>query len=66
MALGLRDLTSSASARMAARRTGVADGPVDVAELHAPFSHQEVILRDAIGIGDDVDVNPSGGALAER
>ena len=53
-----------ASTRIAAEKAGVADGPVDVAELHAPFSHQELILRDALGLGDDVDVNPSGGALA--
>ncbi len=62
--LGLRDLTVSESSRIAAAKAGVADGPVDVAELHAPFSHQELILRDAIGLGDDVSVNPSGGALA--
>ena len=40
------------------------DGPVDVAELHAPFTSQEVILREAIGLSEDVEVNPSGGALA--
>lgn len=62
--LGLRDLTDSASTRIAAAKAGVADGPVDVAELHAPFTHQELILRDALGLGDDVAVNPSGGALA--
>lgn len=62
--LGLRDLTVSESTRIAASKAGVADGPVDVAELHAPFTHQELILRDALGLGDDVDVNPSGGALA--
>jgi acetyl-CoA acetyltransferase len=62
--LGLRDLTVSESTRIAAGRAGVADGPVDVAELHAPFTHQELILREALGLGDDVDVNPSGGALA--
>jgi acetyl-CoA acetyltransferase len=60
--LGLRDLTVSPSARLAGERAG-ADG-VDVAELHAPFTHQELILRDALGLGDAVDVNPSGGALA--
>jgi acetyl-CoA acetyltransferase len=64
MALGLRDLTTSVSAGRAARRAGVAGGAVEVAELHAPFTHQEVILREAIGLGDGVDVNPSGGALA--
>ncbi|CAN5603268.1 thiolase domain-containing protein [soil metagenome] len=62
--LGLRDLTVSESTRIAAEKAGVADGPVDVAELHAPFSHQELILRDAIGLGEGVDVNPSGGALS--
>ena len=47
-----------------ASTAGVGDGPVEVAELLAPFSHEELILRDALGLGDDVDVNPSGGALA--
>jgi acetyl-CoA acetyltransferase len=37
---------------------------VDVAELHAPFAHQELILTGALGLGDGVSVNPSGGALA--
>jgi acetyl-CoA acetyltransferase len=62
--LGLRDLTVSASTKTAAEKAGVAAGPVDVAELHAPFTHQELILREAIGLGDDVAINPSGGALA--
>jgi acetyl-CoA acetyltransferase len=43
---------------------GVERGPVDVAELHAPFSHQELILREAMGLSDGVEINPSGGALA--
>ncbi len=42
----------------------MADGAVDVAELHAPFTHQELILREALGLADDAVVNPSGGALA--
>ncbi|MEU9251918.1 thiolase domain-containing protein [Streptomyces sp. NPDC048270] len=68
--LGLRDLTDSPSTRLAAERAGVFDSPVDTAELHAPFSSQEVVLRKALGIGaggaggDAVAVNPSGGALA--
>ena len=37
--------------------------PVEVAELHAPFTHQEILLREALGLGDGVAVNPSGGAL---
>ncbi len=62
-ALGVRDLTTSPSTRLAAERAGVDRGPVDVAELHAPFTHQELILREALGLGDGVRVNPSGGAL---
>jgi acetyl-CoA acetyltransferase len=64
MALGLRDLTTSASTRMAGERAGVGSAPVDVAELHAPFSPQELIVREALGLGDHGNVNPSGGALA--
>ena len=62
--LGGRDLTKSPSTRRAGEGAGVHDGPVEFAELHAPFSHQEWILRDALGLGDHVTVNPSGGALA--
>jgi acetyl-CoA acetyltransferase len=60
--LGARDLARSESAAAAGRKAG-ADG-VEVAELHARFSHEELILRDALGLGDGVRVNPSGGALA--
>ncbi len=60
--LGTRDLTTSASAAKAGQAAGGSEG-VEVAELHAPFSHQELILRTALGLGDDVVVNPSGGAL---
>jgi acetyl-CoA acetyltransferase len=63
-ALGARDLTRSPSTSLAAERAGVGKGRVDVAEIHAPFTHQEIILREALGLGPDVDVNPSGGALA--
>jgi acetyl-CoA acetyltransferase len=62
-ALGSRDLTSSPSTRLAGERAGVNGVAFDVAELHAPYSYQELVLRDALGIGDGVDVNPSGGAL---
>jgi acetyl-CoA acetyltransferase len=44
----------------------VADGEIDVAEIHAQFSHEELILREALNIGDGVDVNPSGGALTSN
>lgn len=62
--LGARDLTRSPSTARAAERAGAGRERVDVAELHAPFTAQELILRDALGLADDVDVNPSGGALA--
>lgn len=64
--LGVRDLTDSPSTRTAGEKAGVAGGQVDVAELHAPFSHQEIILKRALGLTDDVDVNPSGGALGSN
>jgi acetyl-CoA acetyltransferase len=60
--LGTRDLTRSESARRSADAVGGTAG-VEVAELHAPFSHQELILRSELGLADDVRVNPSGGAL---
>jgi acetyl-CoA acetyltransferase len=60
---GVRDLIRSRSTELAAQGAGVNKGQVEVAELYAPFSHQELILRDALGLDDAVDVNPSGGAL---
>jgi acetyl-CoA acetyltransferase len=62
--LGMRDLTDSVSTRQAAHAAGVDRGPVEVAELYAPFSHQEIILSRALGLGADTSVNPSGGVLA--
>jgi len=62
-ALGVRDLTRSVSTEQAAAKAGVGDGPVHLAELHAPFTHQELLLAQALGLGDETDINPSGGAL---
>ena len=63
--LGARDLTTSTStAASAAAATGGDTGSIEVAELHAPFSHQQLILTEAIGLGASTKVNPSGGALA--
>jgi acetyl-CoA acetyltransferase len=65
--LGARDLTTSSSTTAAAAGAGLGNGAaadVEVAELHAPFAHQELILREALGLGDQVRVNPSGGALS--
>ena len=65
--IGSRDLTtapSAAAAGLAAARAGRTDGArVQIAELHAPFTHQQIILGRALGLGDDVTINPSGGAL---
>lgn len=62
-ALGTRDLTRAASAQAAAEKAGVGKGAVDFAELDAPYTHQELILRESMGLGDDVAINPSGGTL---
>ncbi|MEV6589521.1 thiolase domain-containing protein [Streptomyces acidicola] len=62
--LGVRDLTDSPSTRLAAEKAGAFERPVDTVELHAPFTSQEVILRKALRLDDEVTVNPSGGALA--
>jgi acetyl-CoA acetyltransferase len=67
--LGARDLLTVPSAAGAASAACGGSGvpadvaPIDVAELHAPFSHQELLLREALGLGEGVAVNPSGGAL---
>ena len=63
--LGVRDLTSSMSARLAAQHAGVADDKVDLAELYGPFTTSEHLLIDALGLDEDATaINPSGGALA--
>ncbi|HET8943341.1 MAG TPA: thiolase domain-containing protein [Dehalococcoidia bacterium] len=62
-ALGVRDLAKSPSTALAAENAGLHIGPVEVAELYAPFSHQELILRDALKLGPETVVNPSGGTL---
>ncbi|MGW1039301.1 thiolase domain-containing protein [Streptomyces sp. NPDC002547] len=62
--LGVRDLTDSPSTRLAAEKAGVFERPIDTAELHAPFTAQEVVLRRALRLDGTVTVNPSGGALA--
>jgi acetyl-CoA acetyltransferase len=62
--LGQRDLTKCPSARLAGEKAGVGKGPVDVAELYAPFTHQEILLKKELGLGESTRINPSGGALA--
>ncbi|PXW35464.1 UNVERIFIED_CONTAM: acetyl-CoA acetyltransferase [Williamsia faeni] len=61
---GARDLTKSPSTRLAGDTVLGNNRKVDVAELHAPYSHQELILKSELGLDDSVIINPSGGALA--
>jgi acetyl-CoA acetyltransferase len=58
-----RRLDDSPSTRIAAAAAGLGDAPVEVAELQAAFTHEELLLRNVLGFGSDVTVNPSGGAL---
>lgn len=64
-ALGARDLTESPSTKAAAQvATGGKTADLDVAEICAPFTHQHLIIEEAIRIPGPTKVNPSGGALA--
>jgi acetyl-CoA acetyltransferase len=68
--LGVRDLTTSESTRTAAAAAGIVNGTtnrnIEIAELHAQFSHEELILGEALGLSDNTVVNPSGGPLASN
>ena len=61
--LGLRDLTDSPSSRIAARNLGLDAGSLDVAELCVRYSPEEIVLRQALELGDGTRINPSGGPL---
>jgi len=63
---GMRDITSSASTTLAARKAGYDGGPLDVVEVSSTFSPQELILLSALGLAPDssTSINPSGGPLA--
>jgi hypothetical protein len=68
--LGVRDLTQSESTRAAAVAAGIANGEangeIQIAELHAQFSHEELMLAEAIGLRGSTVINPSGGPLASN
>lgn len=65
--VGARDLTTSVSTMLAGQKAGLDGAQVDVAELHAPFSAQELVLTRSLGLDQDrTRVNPSGGALASN
>ena len=60
----LASMTSAGSAAIAGERAGVRNDRLDFAELHAPYSHQELLLAQALGIHPTLtSINPSGGAL---
>lgn len=61
---GTRDLGVARSAALAAEAAGVFAAPVDAAELYATATSHEVLLRDALRLGEGVAMSPSGGALA--
>jgi acetyl-CoA acetyltransferase len=50
--LGARDLTRSLSTEKCAHNLGLRKKRVEVAELHARYSHEELILRDALSLKD--------------
>jgi acetyl-CoA acetyltransferase len=63
--LGARELTTSPSTAASAKAaTGGDAGSIEIAEIYAPFTHQQLILTEAIGLPPSTKVNPSGGALA--
>jgi len=59
--LGCRDLTRSRATEIAAAQLDLTG--VEVAELHTPYAHQELILREALTLDDDCVINPSGGCF---
>jgi acetyl-CoA acetyltransferase len=62
--VGARALHEVPSAAKAAAVCGVATDRLDVAELHAPFTSQELLLTRALGLDPErTSINPSGGAL---
>ncbi|MEI2637570.1 MAG: thiolase domain-containing protein [Microthrixaceae bacterium] len=62
--INFRNLCVAPSIGIAAEKAGVGKGPVEVAELHACFTHQEPIIKAALGLDESTVVNPSGGPLA--
>jgi hypothetical protein len=69
-ALGARDLSSLPAATLAAARARAIAGwsaarPPDVAEVAAPFAHQEPMLAEALALGG-AEVPPAGGPTARR
>ncbi|MHA1147869.1 MAG: thiolase family protein [Promethearchaeota archaeon] len=75
--LGDRELFGNKSMELAAKTALDAAGKsvkdINVAEIHANFAHEELILAEAIGLAENgkgkdasIPINPSGGALASN
>ena len=62
--LAMRDLTTSSSTKLSAEILDIHSRKLDVAELYAPFSHQQIILERALALDEGTIINPSGGVLA--
>ena len=63
--LGARNLVESPSTAASAKAAAGGNiATLDVAEIHAPFTHQHLIIAEAIRIPGATKVNPSGGALS--
>jgi acetyl-CoA acetyltransferase len=61
---GARDPRRALSAQLAGRAAGVGADRVDLAELDAPFTHQESLLVTELGLDPEATrINPSGGSL---
>jgi len=58
---GMRDLRTSNSTTLAAKAAGIESGPIEVAEIQSAFTHEELLLASALGLGADTLINPSGG-----
>lgn len=63
---GLRDLSRSVSTHDAGVAAGATGRAVDVAEVHANFSHQELMVLNELGLSAETRINPSGGAMANN
>ncbi|MGO8864089.1 MAG: lipid-transfer protein [Acidimicrobiales bacterium] len=61
--LGARDLSSLPSVRALSDRLHLRELHLDVLEVHAPFSHQELLVVESVGARGVASLNPSGGAL---
>jgi acetyl-CoA acetyltransferase len=63
---GMRDLRTSDATTRAAKEAGIEEGPIEVAEIQSAFTHEEPLLAEALGLGSNTVINPSGGPLSSN